>query len=100
MPVEQTQWTQAAEFEQQVTLSGVTYRLDFKFNDEAQRYVMDIYSADRVLLVAGTPLVRGALLLQQIVDERLPDGDLIVFGDEPTFENMGVSANLYYVTDD
>ena len=99
MAVEQIQWSQLAEFEQQVLLNGTTFRLNFKYNEISGRYIMDIYSADRTLIVSGTPLVRGILLTSQVVDSRLPNGDFVVFGEEPNFENLGSSSNLYFVTD-
>ena len=99
MAIEQIQWVKTAEFEQQVLLDGTTYRLNFKYNDISGRYIMDIYSADRTLLLAGVALVRGVLLTRQIVDTRLPVGDFLVYGEQPTFDNMGVTSNLYYIND-
>lgn len=93
-------WPNFPEWEQQVQLDGVSYRLRGRYNTLSERWTMDILTADKVPIVQGVRLVRGASLLSVHVDPRLPAGDFFVVGDsEPNRENMGQSVFLVYSND-
>jgi hypothetical protein len=44
-------------------LDGTDYKLEFTYSTRAERFYLDIYSAEDVLLVAGLKLVTGVFLL-------------------------------------
>lgn len=91
-------WPDSPEWEQNVRLSGVTYRLRGRYNVVGDRWVLDILTADRELIVGGVRVVRGLLLTRQFLDPRLPPGDLFALGEgQPTRANMGAGVQLIYV---
>lgn len=86
-----------------ISLASVTYNLRVTWNDaEEGGYILDIGDAVGNILVAGIPLVTGADLLAQHVHLGI-GGSLFVTtdrdtGDVPTFDGLGVTSNLYFVT--
>lgn len=86
-----------------VTLNGVIYAMSLRWrsNDQAG-WVLDIYDVNAQPLVCGIPLVTGLDLLMQYKYLGI-NGCLVVLteGDSyatPTFDNLGVASNLYFVT--
>lgn len=86
-----------------VPLAGVTYQMRLTY-DIAQDgcWILDIGGADGSLLVAGIPLVSGVDLLAQYAYMDF-GGALICTtdrgaGEVPTFDGLGVTSHLYFVT--
>ncbi len=89
----------------EISLAGVNYTLVSKWNDSNEGgWVLDIFDAVTNLpIVANIPLITGTNCLDGL-DYLGLNGELIVYtdGDEtavPTFENLGVESNLYFLTD-
>lgn len=89
----------------EIALAGVNYKLTCKWNDAEQGgWVLDIADADTAVpIVANIPLITGADCLDGLAYLGI-NGQLIVFtdGDDtavPTFENLGVESNLYFLTE-
>jgi len=89
----------------EIALAGVTYDFICKWNaaDEGG-WVLDIGDANSGLpLAANIPLIVGADCLAGLEYLGI-NGQLIVFTDGdanavPTFTNLGVESNLYFLTD-
>lgn len=86
-----------------IALGGVTYQLTLVYRDAAGGgWVLDIADAQGVALLRGVPLVTGADLLAQHRALGFV-GSLVVQTDHnpdaaPTFENLGSTSHLYFVT--
>ncbi len=86
-----------------VQLAGVTYQFALRWLEaEGGGWVLDIVDANGGPLVFGVPLVTGANLLAQYRHLGF-GGGLYVQTDHdpdvpPTFENLGVTSHLYFVT--
>jgi hypothetical protein len=90
-------WPDFPEWEQQIQLDGVSYRLRGRYNTTSERWTMDILASDKAPIVLGIGIVRGVDLLLYHVDSRLPPGSMVVIGDvEPNRVNMGRSVQLVY----
>lgn len=90
-------WPDFPEWEQQIQLDGVSYRLRGRYNTTSERWTMDILASDKSPIVLGIGIVRGVDLLLYHVDSRLPPGAMVVVGDvEPNRVNMGRSIQLVY----
>lgn len=86
-----------------ITLAGVVYNLNVYWCRPAQTWILDIADNSGNPLVGGIPLVTGADLLAQYAYKNF-GGKLIVQTDNnalmpPTFDNLGTSGNLYFVTE-
>lgn len=89
-----------------VTLNGITYTFDLRWNSVAGCWILDILSADAtVAILRGIPLVTGLDLLGQYHYTQIGGvGALVVltFGvgnsvsDVPTFGALGVESHLYF----
>ncbi len=87
-----------------ISLSGVNYLLTVKWNDsEDAGWQFDLADADtNASILAGAPLITGANCLAGL--HYLGIGGLFVVdtdGDPsevPSFENLGINSNLYFVT--
>jgi hypothetical protein len=87
-----------------IQLSGIDYRIRLSYqNTDAGGWVMDILDINDKPIVNGIPLVTGADLLEQykylgfggrMWVQTASDPDAV-----PTFLNLGVDAQVYYVTD-
>lgn len=93
--------SQAALFS--VSLAGVPYQMRLTY-DTAQDgcWMLDIGDANGALMVAGIPLVSGVNLLAQYAYMQF-GGALICTtdrgaGEVPTFDGLGVTSHLYFVT--
>lgn len=86
-----------------IALGGVFYRLMVIYRDATEGgWVIDIADADGVPMVGGIPLVTGCDLLEQYGHLGFT-GSLVVQTDHdpdtvPTFENLGTTSHLYFVT--
>lgn len=88
-----------------ITLSGVNYNLRVWFNADTQGgWYLDIFDDNDVLILTGIPLVTGDDLLGQYEYLGI-NGSLQVETDTdlaapPTFENLGITSHLYFITSD
>lgn len=85
-----------------VVLNNALYNLLVQWCDPASCWIVDIADANDNLLVQGVPLVTGADLLAQYGYLGF-GGKLIVQTDNntdaiPTFDNLGKTSHLYFVT--
>lgn len=92
----------APEWSQRVKLDGKSYGLRARWNTSSLAWSLDVLTSGGVLIVAGIRVVRGAAMLSQFKDARLPSGDLVAYdvgatGDEYTDFTSG-RAVLAYVT--
>lgn len=72
--------TQQRPFYSLVTrLDGSDYKLDFRYSPRADRFYLNLYDANEVLLLAGLKLVTGVLLLNYYHHlPGVPTGELLV----------------------
>lgn len=87
-----------------VQLSGVDYRVRLTYQNVTDGgWCMDILDIDENPIVNGIPLVTGVNLLEQyeylgfvgrMWVQTASDPDAV-----PTFLNLGIDANLWWVTD-
>jgi len=87
-----------------ITLGETSYFLVVTWCDPQQYWVMDILDDAETRLVGGIPFITGANLLAQYEYLGIP-GSMVVQTDTdalavPTYENMGSTAHLYYITAD
>ncbi len=85
-----------------ITLAGVDYRITQRWNTFSSCWVIDIADAGDTPIVSGIPLVTGADLLESFAYLDI-GGQLIVQTDHdtdavPTFDNLGSTGHLYFVT--
>ncbi|AMM17512.1 hypothetical protein AX768_25265 [Burkholderia sp. PAMC 28687] len=87
-----------------IALSGVQYKLTLQWRDAPQGgWVLDIADSLANKIVSGIPLTTGADLLEQYAYLGI-GGELWVQTDGdpaevPTFENLGSTSHLYFITD-
>lgn len=86
-----------------VTLSGAAYGMRLTYDDAQDGcWILDIADEGNALLVAGIPLVTGVDLLAQYTYLGIPGALLVTTdrgaGEVPTFDGLGVTSHLYYVT--
>lgn len=87
----------------QITLAGVTYKLNVAWRDAPQGgWFIDLSDASGTLIIGGIPLVTGVDLLTQYAYLGF-GGELWVQTDGdsaavPTFDNLGSESHLYFVT--
>lgn len=86
-----------------INLAGVNYTLTVKWNDSDQAgWVLDIYDASQNPIACGLPFITGADMLVGL--EYLEfQGALLILTDGdpyavPTYDDLGVSSNLYFQT--
>jgi Domain of unknown function (DUF6983) len=84
-----------------VTLSGVTYGMNFKWFEQARSWIVDISDVNNNPILLGVPLITGADLLEQYKHLGFvgslwcaTDGDPAA---QPNFSTLGDTAHLYYV---
>lgn len=92
---------QAQQF--RITLAGRLLVFTVVWNRAGGYWVLDIHDENRVLLLAGIPLVPGLDLLRQYYSILDLPGYLVVQTDGdpqaiPTFANLGTLGHLYFVT--
>jgi hypothetical protein len=70
-------------YEFEVSLDGVIFRLRLKFNDRSQAWFLDLFDADGVALRSGIRLVSDWFPLRLFQGEGRPAGDLVVINLSP-----------------
>lgn len=85
-----------------IPLNGVLYQLTLHWCDPAQCWILDIADNSGNPLVQGIAVVTGADLLEQFGYLNF-GGQLIAQTDNnadevPTFNNLGSTGNLFFVT--
>ncbi len=87
-----------------ISLGGEVLTIVSRWNEEMPAWVIDIYDANTTEpKILALPLVTGANLLMQFTYLGIR-GLLIAYTNgqpfaPPTFENLGVESNLYYVNE-
>ncbi len=86
-----------------ISLDVTTYNVRVTWNDaEEGGYTLDLGDETGAIIVAGIPLVTGADLLAQYRHLGFSGALFVVTdrdtGDVPTFDGLGVTSHLYYVT--
>lgn len=85
-----------------ISLGGVQYRLQVRWNRVLGAWVLDIADADAVDILTGVPIVTAVGLLDQY--EHLGfGGQLIALTDSaadtaPGYTTLGVTGHLYWIT--
>jgi hypothetical protein len=92
-------------FSQEVELSGVTYALQFEWNDRDQSWAFGVSDVDGVVLAQGLPVRVGFPLLARIRVAGLPPGSIEAIdtsgrGIEAGFADLGARVVLVYSTPD
>ena len=88
----------------QILLAGVTYTMTNKWNDEGGFWALDIADSTGNPIVSNIPLITGADCLAGL-DYLEIGGSLYVAtagaspNDVPTFDNLGVDSNVYFLTE-
>jgi len=86
-----------------VTLASVTYTMRVRWNGVGGVWILDIFdSTGDVLIIGGLAMVTGTDLLKPYAYLDF-GGALVVQSDQqpdalPTFENLGKTSHLYFVT--
>jgi hypothetical protein len=85
-----------------IALGGVTYKMTLRWNVPAAAWMLDIADATGNPMVGSIPLVTGVDLLGQYAHLGFI-GQLVVQTDHdpdavPTFDNLGTTGHLYFVT--
>jgi hypothetical protein len=89
---------------QTLSLDGVLFTLELRWNSRAQAWSMDLYDAASNLLAGGLRLVADTPLLERFGKrDDFPAGDFIAFdssaqGLDPGYEDLGTRVSLLYVT--
>jgi len=94
--------TAAAPQKFTISLSGVAYTFTLTWNDPGQVWILNIADVNGNAILSGVPLITGVDLLEQFGYLGF-SGQLQVQTNNdtfavPTFENLGVGGNLYYLT--
>ena len=86
-----------------VSLDGVSYTLDLRWNHRAAAFFLDLFDADRVPLMVGRRVVAGAMLTRQSHHvPGMPPGEILVFDTaardvDPGLDDLGVRVQLIYL---
>lgn len=87
-----------------VQLANVPYQLTLRWNSFASCWILDIADVDSVPLVQGIPVVTGTDLLAPYGYLGIQGGIIALTEGNPdavpTFTNLGVGGDLFFVTDD
>lgn len=84
----------------ELDIDGVVYGIRFTYNESFDFWSFGIYDEDEEPIVTGTRIVPNFSLLQQYVDNRLPDGEFYCYSidDEITDESFSVGdAEFVYI---
>jgi hypothetical protein len=86
-----------------IQLGGIDYYMTLAWNRASACWVLDIADEDRLPIVNGIPLVTGLDLLEPYAHLGFT-GALLVQTDfdadaVPTFDNLGITGRLYFVTE-
>lgn len=85
-----------------ITLSNVNYNVLIVWNNVAKCWCIDFSDANQVLILSSIPLVTGVDLLLPYPNLNF-GGKLFAETDHnlttpPTFDNLGITGHLYWVT--
>lgn len=90
-------------YEFEISLDGVSFRLRLKFNSRSQAWFMDLFDADEVRLRSGIRLVSDWFPLRLFQGEGRPEGDMITIAIDgfsniavPNEDQLGVEVLLAY----
>jgi len=91
-----------ANFSEELTVDGISYRLEFTYNGRSAQWSMSIFDIDQNPLVCGVPLVMNFNLFYQYPGRGLPKGEFYVVDtteeeERVTRENMGTILTLTYI---
>lgn len=78
-------------FTEEITLSGVTYILDFNWNSRGNFWSLSVYDRDQIPIVTGIRLIAYYELIKQYVDKGLPSGEMYVI--DPSENMLEVEQN-------
>lgn len=86
-------------FDQRTILGGVELLFTFHWNARAERWFMSVADQAGSPIIEGVKLVpRAASLWERAVDTRLPLGVLMLVGETPGLDTLGVSGALLFVS--
>lgn len=85
-----------------VTLDGEAYRLEWKWNDRAESWSLDVLDVNGEPILMGVRVVADWNLFEGRTDRRLPPGALVVRdtsgkGEPPARDELGERAKVFYV---
>lgn len=87
----------------QISLAGTSYFMRIVWNTILEVWVMDLLNADRTPLLNGVPLITGLDLLAQYKYLGIQGSLIVQSGADndalPTFENLGDTSHLFFVTE-
>lgn len=94
-----------SNFSEDVTLEGIPYKFEFKYNVRSEQWTMSILDIDLISLIDGIKLVMNFNLLEQYPGRNLPGGEFYVIdttGEEVAIDrdNIGPILSLMYITED
>jgi len=92
----------APHFEFSCRLDGVTFAFEFRWNDRARAWFMEIRDVEGNRLLSGRRVVLGFLLTQRFADPRLPAGQLVAIdtstdGREAGPNDLGSRVRILYL---
>lgn len=64
---------------QTVTLGGIDYRIEFKYNNQFEDISMSIYTSDETPVIHGMKVVFGLNILNGVSVPNMPKGSLIAY---------------------
>jgi hypothetical protein len=84
-----------------IPLDGVTFRLEFHWNDRDSAWYFAIFDAVDEPLLSGRKVVLGIPLINRFRDPRLPAGDITAIdttgmNTEPGLTDLGTRVHLLY----
>lgn len=87
---------------QTVTLSGVTYRLELRYNTRMQRWILNILDAGDTPILMGQPLLINRNLTGQYTQLSLPEGTMFCVDDsgnnlQPTLASFLIDHAIIYL---
>jgi len=85
-----------------ITLTGVTYQLEFLYNTRSSRWIMSIYDSVGNPILSGITLVIGRNLTGQYRYLDIPAGVFFVVDNtsqqqQPTLLSFGTTHVMYYI---
>lgn len=85
-----------------ITLTGVTYQLEFLYNVRSNRWIMNIYDSVGNQIISGITLLIDRNLIGQYRYLNLPAGVFFVVDntqqdEQPTLNSFGTTHTMYYV---
>jgi len=94
--------TESYNFEFRIPLDGKTFTLAFRYNQRAERWMMDVRDNLNTPIKTGLAILGGAELIERFVaDKNLPDGSLFFLNIEDiksdiSFEGFGENGLVMY----